>query len=222
MNPKEIAGTRAAHFVKAGMTLGLGTGSTVYFTLMELGRMVRDGLIIQGVATSDRTVDICEKEGIPLLDIHQVQKLDLYLDGADEVDPHYALIKGGGGALFREKRVASLAKERVIIVDESKIVPTLGTFPLPVEVVPFGWQHVFSQIQSIGGNPVVRMVGEQFYHTDNGNYILDCHFGAIPQPEALHHQLKAMIGLVETGLFFHMAERVVVGKSDGTVYVLPA
>lgn len=179
--------------------------------------MVRNGLDIQGVATSDRTVEICNREGIPLREVHEVQELDLYVDGADEVDPKFALIKGGGGALFREKRVASLARERVIIVDESKIVETLGQFPLPVEVVPFGWQHVFSQISGIHGQPQLRMEENNPYKTDNGNYILDCHFGSIPEPGALHQQLKSMIGVVETGLFIQMAEKVVIGKKDGTL-----
>lgn len=217
MNPKELAGTHAAHYAKSGMLLGLGTGSTVYFTLLELGRMVRDGLDITGVATSERTVDICKKEGIPLIDSDEITEIDIYLDGADEVDPRFALIKGGGGALFREKRVASLAKERIIIVDESKMVAVLGAFPLPVEVVPFGWKHAFREITSMQANPVLRMAGENPYITDNGNYILDCHLGEIPDPESLHTQLKSMIGVVETGLFVDMTERVVIGKKDGTI-----
>ena len=219
MNPKELAGRHAATFVKAGMKLGLGTGSTVYFTLLELGKMVRDGLEVQGVATSERTVEICEKEGIHLLEVQQVEDLDLYLDGADEVDPEFALIKGGGGALFREKRVASLARQRTIIVDESKMVQTLGKFPLPVEIVPFGWQHIFTQIQSILGKPTLRMDDQTPYLTDNGNYILDCHFERIPDPAALHQQLKSMIGVVETGLFIQMAERIVIGRLSGEVEI---
>lgn len=217
MNPKELAGIHAAHYAKSGMLLGLGTGSTVYFTLLELGKMVRDGLDITGVATSERTVEICKKEGIPLVEVHDIQSLDVCIDGADEVNPQFDLIKGGGGALFREKRIASLAKERIIIVDDSKMVQTLGAFPLPVEVVPFGWQHVFAEIQSIHGHPQLRMQEDSAYLTDNGNYILDCHFGDITEARTLDQTLKAMIGVVETGLFIQMTERVIVGKKDGTI-----
>lgn len=220
MNPKELAGTHAAHYAKPGMLLGLGTGSTVYFTLLELGRMVREGLEITGVATSERTVEICKQEGIPLVEVHEVDALDVCMDGADEVNPQFDLIKGGGGALFREKRIASLAKERIIIVDESKMVQTLGAFPLPVEVVPFGWQHAYAEIQSVQGNPQLRMQKDKAYLTDNGNYILDCHFGKIGEPQSLDQQLKAMIGVVETGLFIQMTERVIIGKKDGTIQEL--
>ncbi|GAB4410855.1 MAG: ribose 5-phosphate isomerase A [Bacteroidia bacterium] len=217
MNAKEAAGRAAAELVEAGMRVGLGTGSTAYFFLKALGERVARGLRIQGLPTSRQTETLAREWHIPLIAPDFGGRLDLVVDGADEFDPQLALIKGGGGALYREKLVASLTQRLVIVADAAKAVPVLGAFPLPVEVVPFGWELTRGRIAALGCKAQRREQQGQPFLTDNGNYILDCHFGQIPQPDDLHHRLKSMIGVVETGLFTNMAVQVIVGSDDGTV-----
>jgi ribose 5-phosphate isomerase A len=217
MDGKKLAGEKAAAYVENGMVVGLGTGSTVYWTIMKLGERVREGLQIQGVPTSRRTEELALELGIPLLDLAEVDEIDLTIDGADESDGDLNLIKGGGGALLREKLVASVSRRFIVVADESKWVASLGKFPLPVEVVPFGWELTSRQLGKLGCDPVLRMAGDEIYLTDNGNYIIDCHFGVIKDAKSLSETLNKWPGVVENGLFVNMAERIVLGFTNGSV-----
>jgi len=217
VNAKQLAGEKAAELVKDGMAVGLGTGSTVYYTIQRLGELVRDGLRIRGIPTSRRTEQQARDVGIPLITFADVAELDLTIDGADEVNPALDLIKGGGGALLREKLVAAASRCLVIVADSSKQVATLGRFPLPVEVVPFAWEVTTRRVAALGCTPTLRSVDGELYVSDNGNYILDCAFGSIPDPAGLHRTLKLLPGVVETGLFVGMANTVVIGGETGIV-----
>ncbi len=221
-DPKELAGRRAAEFVEDGMELGLGTGSTVHFALLRISERIRtEGLRVRGVPTSLDTERKAREWGIPLVELGAVESLDLALDGADEIDPQFRMIKGGGGALLREKVVASLARRVVIVVGENKVVPRLGTtFALPVEVVPFALPSVARAIAALGCAPKERQREGRSYRTDNGNAILDCSFArGVDDPELLERRLRAIPGIVESGLFLGLAQVLVVGKNDGTVEV---
>ncbi|KAF0816036.1 Ribose-5-phosphate isomerase A [Bacillus sp. ZZV12-4809] len=210
---KKAAGEKAAEFVKSGMTIGLGSGSTVYWFLKRLGELVNAGLTVKGVPSSLRTEGWAREFNIPLTDFSETQLLDLAIDGADEVDPDFNLTKGGGGSLLREKIVDANAKKLIIIVDESKLVKQLGKFPLPVEVVPFGWELTSKRIAELGAIPQLRVNDGEVFVSNNGNYILDCQFEEIPNPKELHKQLKHMTGVVETGLFIDMTDLVLVGST---------
>lgn len=213
---KRLAGEAAAKLVKDGMKVGLGTGSTIYFTIMRLiERVHEEGLRIQCIPTSESTRELAERGGIPMTSFASVDHLDLVLDGADEVDPQLNLIKGGGGALLREKLVALAGDSFIIVADASKQVEQLGEFPLPVEMVPFAYETTLRRMQAIGLSPQLRMQDNQPFITDNGNLIATCHCGRILDPAALHDQLKAITGVVETGLFVGMAESAIV--SDGRI-----
>lgn len=212
---KKLVGEEAANLVKDGMKVGLGSGSTVYWMVKRLGERVHEGLNITAIPTSNTTAKWADEFGVPLTDFSKVQQLDIAIDGADEVDENLQLIKGGGGALLREKVVAAAAKEFIVIVDESKLVTHLGAFPLAVEVTPFGWERTSATIEKLGGRPALRHKDEDVFITDNGNYILDCSFNEILEPEALQRDLKMLVGVVETGLFVGMADKVIVGKADG-------
>ena len=221
-DPKEAAGRRAAEFVEDGMTLGLGTGSTVHFALLRIAERVRsEKLRVRGVPTSLDTERKAREWGIPLVELGSVEALDLAIDGADEIDPRFRMIKGGGGALLREKVVASLARRVVIVVGENKTVARLGTtFALPVEVVPFALSSVARAIAALGCVPGERQREGRAYRTDNGNAILDCSFArGIEDPEQLERGLRTIPGVVESGLFIGLAHVLVVGKDDGTVDV---
>lgn len=215
-NPNKVAvGEKAAEFVKDGMVIGLGSGSTFYWTLKKLGEMVEGGLKIKGIPSSKRTEGWAKEMNVPLTDFSEVETLDLAIDGADEIDPNFQLTKGGGGSLVREKIVDMNAKKLIIIADESKLVPELGKFPLPVEVLPFGWEVTARRIAELGAKPVLRERDGSVFVSNNGNYILDCDFGSIPDPEGLHQQLKALVGVVETGLFINMVDTVIVSGANG-------
>ncbi len=215
---KQQAGERAAELVTDGMKVGLGTGSTVHYTLLALGRRVKEeGLDIVGVPTSVRTERTSLEVGIPLGDLDELGRLDITIDGADEVDPHLNLIKGLGGALVREKIVAAHTRELVIIVDSSKMVEVLGTrSPLPVEVFKMGHKRLHSALADLGCAPALRMDddGSPFV-SDNGNYIYDCRFERIPRPHDLEMEINNVIGVVQNGLFLDMATRVVVASTSG-------
>ncbi len=211
---KQRAGEAAIQYVQAGMTLGLGTGSTAYYAIRELGRQVREGLTIQAIPTSEQTRQLAEIEKIPLIDFSESLKIDLTIDGADEIDPQLNMIKGGGGALLREKIIASASAEMIVVADASKAVPCLGNFPLPVEVTPFGWQTVVPQIEALGAEIVLREKNGAVWVTDNHLYILDCRFGEIKDPLVLETKLKAIPGVVITGLFIGLATRVIIGQGD--------
>lgn len=211
---KKMVGEEAAGYIKDGMKVGLGSGSTMYYLMKELGERVKQGLQVTGIPTSNKTAEWAREFGVPLTNFTEVQELDLAIDGADEVDADLHLIKGGGGALLREKIVADAAKELLIIVDESKIVQHLGAFPLPVEVVPFGWEVTAAKVTGLGCELKRREVDGQAYKTDNGNYILDCDFKEIQNPEKLQQDLISLVGVVETGLFINMTTKVLVGKEE--------
>jgi ribose 5-phosphate isomerase A len=219
MTAKQAAGEKATEWVQDGMKVGLGTGSTAYYMIKKLGEMVREGLNIVGIPTSVQTEELARAEGIPLQTFAQTQHLDLTIDGADEFTENLNLINGGGGALYREKLVASISDQLVIIADPSKLCTYLGAYPLPVEVVPFGWEITSRRIQALGATLERRKKNDAFFLTDNGNYILDCHFGSIQDPEALNDQLRRLIGVVETGLFVGMTTCVIMGNPDGSTRV---
>ena len=212
---KKMAGEKAAEYIKDGMVVGLGTGSTVKYTILKIGEMVRDGLDIIGIPTSKRTEELAKSLGIKLGSLNEYPEIDLTIDGADEVDTHLNLIKGGGGALLREKIVAYYSKYLVIVVDESKLSEYLGSFPLPVEIVPYAHRRTAATLKEFGCMPELRMVNNRVYITDNGNYIVDCKFGRIGDPENLEKGIDSVPGVVESGLFVNLAKEVVVGTKKG-------
>ncbi|PFX61491.1 ribose 5-phosphate isomerase A [Bacillus wiedmannii] len=216
MNLKQLAGEYAANFVKDGMKVGLGTGSTVYWTIQKLGERVKEGLSFQAVPTSKETEVLAKQLNISLISLNDVQSLDLTIDGADEIDANLQLIKGGGGALLREKIVATSSKELIIIADESKLVTHLGTFPLPIEIIPFSWKQTERKIQSLGCQTTLRLKNNETFITDNNNMIIDCIFPHnITNPTNLHTQLKMITGVVETGLFVNMTSKAIIGTKNG-------
>ncbi|WP_242213300.1 ribose 5-phosphate isomerase A [Bacillus cereus group sp. BfR-BA-01383] len=216
MNLKQLAGEYAADFVQDNMKIGLGTGSTVYWMIQRLGKLVQEGLSIQAVPTSKETEVLAQQLNIPLISLNDIQTLDLTIDGADEIDSNLQLIKGGGGALLREKIVASSSKELIIIADESKIVTHLGAFPLPVEITPFSWKQTENKIQSLGCQTTLRLKNNETFITDNNNIIIDCVFpNHISNPANLHDQLKMITGVVETGLFIDMTSKAIIGTENG-------
>jgi ribose 5-phosphate isomerase A len=211
---KELAAEAAVAQVQDGMVVGLGTGSTAAFALKALGRRIGQGLKIRAVPSSRWAENMGRDVGIPLLTFADVNRLDVTIDGTDEFDAGLALIKGGGGALFREKIVAAASERLWIIADASKRVPVLGKFPLPVEVNPFGWQVVARRIGELGAQVTLRQSGGKPFVSDNQGYILDCAFGAIPDPGGLEAKLRRIVGVMETGLFVGMAETVFVADGE--------
>ncbi|MFC4801536.1 ribose-5-phosphate isomerase RpiA [Neobacillus sp. GCM10023253] len=209
MNEKKIVGELAADFIEDGMVVGLGTGSTVYFTIMKLGALVEAGLSIQGIPTSVQTAELAKKLHIPLANMDEVKKIDIAIDGADEVDAHLNLIKGGGGALVREKIVAKAAEKFIVVADPSKMVKTLVAFPLPVEVVPFGAMQTENYIRELQGETKLRLTNGKPFQTDNGNFIIDCSFPSISKPQELECILNNIPGVVDNGLFVGMADMVI-------------
>jgi ribose 5-phosphate isomerase A len=215
---KQKLGIYAADFIKHGMLIGLGTGSTVYYLLKELGKRGQQGLEFTAVCTSLQTQNILKEEGINYVSLDDVERLQLAIDGADEVDVNGNLIKGGGGALLQEKIVEAASDELIIIVDEKKDVPTLGAFPLPVEVITFGWKQVQQKIESKYNIPVkLREKEGKIFITDHRHHILDCYFNSIPNPYQLNTALHLIPGVVETGLFVGMATKIITGFSNGNI-----
>ena len=212
---KQRAAAAAAELITDGMILGLGTGTTASYLVQILGERVRQGLRIQGVPTSEATRQLAVAEGVPLTTLEEQPVLDLCLDGADEVDPELNLIKGGGGALLREKIVASAARQRIIMVDVCKCVDCLGAFPVAVEVIPFGWEVTRRQLEQFGGVPTLRQREGKPFVTDQGHYIIDCALSQIEDTPRLNHQLNQLPGVVENGLFVDMTERLIIGSPDG-------
>lgn len=216
---KEAAGFAAAHHVQSGMLVGLGTGSTVAFFLQALGRRCREDLQITAVPSSRQTQMIAEREGIPLIASQDVAFLDLTVDGADEIDDQHQMIKGGGGALLREKILASSSREVIIIVDQAKRVPRLGQHPLPVEIAAFGATATVTKLERLGYQAVLRRdaSGECFI-SDNGNWIVDLDIAQQNQdPRAMDRSMRSVTGVLETGFFFDMVTRLIVGYEDGHV-----
>ncbi|MFS9095930.1 ribose-5-phosphate isomerase RpiA [Streptococcus australis] len=216
VNLKEQVGIKAAEFVTDGMIVGLGTGSTAYYFVAELGRRIKEeGLQITAVTTSSVTYEQAEGLGIPLKAIDDVEVVDLTVDGADEVDSALNGIKGGGGALLMEKIVATNSKDCIWIVDESKQVETLGAFKLPVEVVQYGAENLFRHFEKKGYSPAYREKDGQRFVTDQGNFIIDLDLKVIPDTEALAEELDRTVGVVDHGLFLGMVSKVIVGTPEG-------
>ena len=217
MDAKQRAGFKAAEFVEDGMSVGLGTGSTARWVVERLGERVRAGLRVRCVPTSRRTEEQARGLDIPLVTLGEVPELDIAIDGADEIGPGLALVKGGGGALLREKLVARAARRFVVVADASKRVGALGRFPLPVEVVQFAWETTARRVAAVVGvEPELRLSdGGPPYVTDNGNFILDCRCGSIPEPAETERALKSLTGVVESGLFVGMADLAVVADEEG-------
>jgi ribose 5-phosphate isomerase A len=212
---KEAAARASMRFVQDGQIVGLGTGSTAAYAVRFLGERVRAGLKIRGIPTSVHTKELATSLGIPLTTLEEFQQIDVTIDGADEVDPKLNLIKGGGGALLREKIIASATKQLVIIGDSGKKVAMLGKFPLPVEIILFAQPLLAKRIAALGAAVKLRAdaSGSPFI-TDEGHHILDCEFGQIPDPPSLACQLEAMPGVVEHGMFIAMAGVVLIAKGD--------
>ncbi len=224
---KFVAAKRATDYVESGMRVGLGTGSTAAWLVRCLGEMVlQDGLKIKGVPTSTRTAELAREVGIEVISLDEAKWLDVTIDGADEFDGDLNLIKGGGGALLQEKIVATASDRMVVIADVGKEVEALGAFPLPIEVIPFGWQTTQALVEEtlismdvLGRNSTLRMNGEVPFITDEGNHILDLHLNRIGNPRQLALVLNQMPGVVENGLFIDICDCVVIGYGDGRVDV---
>jgi ribose 5-phosphate isomerase A len=215
---KEAAARASLRFVKDGQIVGLGTGSTAAYFIRLLAEQVKNGLRIRGIPSSDRSREMAASLGIPLTTLDEFQEIDVTVDGADEVDPQLRLIKGGGGALLREKIVASATKELVIVADATKRVPVLGRFPLPVEVIKFAQAVVVKKIEALGADVRLRRNADgKPFLTDENNHILDCRFGQIPDADWLARQLSDMPGVVEHGLFIGMASVVLVANGSEIV-----
>ena len=221
---KRAAGAAAIDlYVQPGMKLGLGSGTTSHWMVRTLGERVRAGLDVVGVPTSTGTAELARQVGVPLADLNDLGELDLTLDGADEIDRQLRMIKGGGACLLWEKIVAAASRRMIALVDDQKVVATLGVFPLPVEVLRFGWKSTERLIgrclseQGLAGRRITLRGGEANpLLTDSGNVILDCHLEAIPDPEALEIALDRIPGVIENGLFCSLAQAMVIGYPDGT------
>ncbi|MGE8078163.1 ribose-5-phosphate isomerase RpiA [Peribacillus loiseleuriae] len=219
MIEKKIVGEKAVEFVKDGMTVGLGTGSTVYYTIIKLGQLMKEGLTIKGVPTSVETEKLANECGIPLANIKEIDQIDVAIDGADEVDSQLNLMKGGGGALLREKIIARAAKKFIVVADPAKIVNHLGAFPLPIEVVPFGVEMTNEQIRLLGAETKIRYSNGNPYQSDNGNYIIDAKFPNISNPVTLEQKLNMIPGVVENGLFNQMADAVITLNAEKSIVI---
>jgi len=220
---KEKAGAHAAGFVLNGMTVGMGTGSTANHFIAALAARMKKGLQINAVPTSGRTRKLATQLGIPIVEFDEAETIHIAVDGADEISHGLQLIKGGGGAMLQEKMIAHTARRFIVIGDESKMVARLGKFPLPVEVVPYGWKQVQRKIEALGcGLVQLRVRNEKTFLTDHEHFILDCHFEGIPNPEELNSKLKSIPSVVETGLFLDLAKSAVICYADGTIKELTA
>jgi ribose 5-phosphate isomerase A len=214
---KQVAAREAVKYLENNQVVGLGTGSSAYYAIVEIGEMVKNGFEIKGIPTSVKTKTLAESLHIPLMDIHSVHSIDVTIDGADEFTERLELIKGGGGALLREKIVASMTKQMIIITDSSKKVDRLGRFRLPVEVIPFASEYVMKKLNDLKGTGHIRQNEDKPFLTDQGNFIIDADFGLIPDPADLAEKLNDIVGLVEHGLFIHLASMVIMGKGDSAI-----
>ena len=214
MNEKKIAADKSIEFIKNGMTLGLGSGSTVYFLVNKLAEFIKEGLKVKCVSTSKQTTELAVSLGIKIYSLDQIDRIDLTIDGADEVDEKLNGIKGGGGALLFEKIVASASKEVIWIIDSSKVVKKLGKFPLPVEVVPYGYNFLLNKFNALDFNPKLRVSEKDFYKTDSGNYIIDLNLNEIKDSVKLEKEIKLLPGVVEVGLFNNIADMVIIGREN--------
>ncbi|TLP80299.1 ribose-5-phosphate isomerase RpiA [Maribacter sp. ACAM166] len=218
VNEKKVAALEAVKYIKSGMTIGLGTGSTVFFLIEAIGKMVLKGLKIKTVATSVETEKLAKSLGITVITLAEAKRLNITIDGADEVDDHFQLIKGGGGALLREKIVAHNTDFNIIIADSSKRVSQLGQFKLPLETIPFATQLILKELQEMGFRPVQRKKGNDDYKTDEKNDIIDVDiWGVDIKLTELEHMLKNIPGIVETGLFLTSTDLVIIGKGEQAI-----
>jgi len=215
MEEKKIAGIKAAEYIEDNMVLGLGTGSTAYYMIEKVGELVNKGFKIKAVATSQNTKNLANKFKIPLVSIDEVERIDLAIDGVDEIDGQFNAIKGGGGALFREKMVTNIADNVIWIMDSSKMVDSIGTFPLPIEILPYGHSHILKKLKLLSLNPVLRIQDNMPFVTDNHNYIVDLHVGKSFDIEYVSEKLKCITGVLETGLFLNTCNRIIIGTSNG-------
>jgi ribose 5-phosphate isomerase A len=215
---KRAAGEYAAKLIQPGFITGIGTGSTVFYFIQALAKRVREGLEIKAVVTSRQSGLLAEQLGIVAADLNDVGEIDMTIDGADETDAQLQLIKGGGGALLQEKMVAAASRQLVIIADSTKMVDQLGRFPLPVEVIPYGWKQTKRHIANLFSIKIVFRTKEQApFITDHGHYILDCYFEKIENAALISQQLNNIPGVVENGLFINMAAAAMVCYPDGTI-----
>lgn len=213
---KRSAGEKSVDFIKDGMTVGLGTGSTVYWLIQKLGKRVSEGLKVKCIPTSIHTERLAMNLEIPIVTFNEIDKIDIAIDGADEVDKDLNVIKGGGGALVREKIIAEFADQFIVIVDQKKLSEQLGKHFLPVEVTPFGWQATAKYIANLGCQVKLREEDEKIFVSDNDNYILDCYFEKIEDAAKLNEKIKMITGVVDTGLFIDMVDLCIVGKGSDT------
>lgn len=218
-NAEKLAAALAAvKYVKDGDVVGLGTGSTATLAIEELGKRVRAGLKITAAASSIKTAELAKSYGIKMLDLGSLTSIDISIDGADEFTESLNLIKGGGGALFREKIIATLSKNAIVVTDTSKKVKKLGAFTVPVEVIPLAYQYVFNQINKLGGRGILRKINSETFITDNGNYIIDADFGLIDDPAKLNFSLNQINGILTSGLFVGLTSKVIM--SDGNEIIV--
>ncbi|MEH6680939.1 MAG: ribose-5-phosphate isomerase RpiA [Sediminicola sp.] len=213
---KELAALAALKWIKEGMTVGLGSGSTAAYMIKALGEEVAQGLSVQGVASSDRTGELARLAGIPLIPLEDTHGIDVNIDGADEFDPYMQLIKGGGGALLREKIIADHSKLNIVIADSGKEVKRLGKFRLPIETVPFATRQIYLRLQKQGLDPELRKEAGEVYITDENNYILDCDISQVTNLTELERMLIGTPGIVETGLFLESTDIIILGKGETT------
>ncbi len=211
---KQAAARASIDYIEEGMVIGLGTGSTAAFAIRELGTLVADGLEILAIPTSLQTENLARKYHIPIITLDAAERIDLTIDGADEFDPYMQLIKGGGGALLREKIIAYHTEINLIIADSSKQVARLGAFPLPLETIPFATSQIRDTLQDAGLKPELRLVDGEPFLTDEGNYILDIQIGHVSNLGLLEDELLHIPGIVETGLFLSTTDIILVGKGD--------
>ncbi|PWJ58467.1 ribose 5-phosphate isomerase A [Dyadobacter jejuensis] len=214
---KELAAKAAVQFITNHQIVGLGTGSTAYYAIMEIGRLVRNGMNIKAIPTSKHTQRLAMEQGIPLVEIAALSAIDLTIDGADEFTAEGLLIKGGGGALLHEKIIASLSKTNIIIADSSKRVDKLGQFRVPIEVIPMACGMVLNKLRALAGRGTLRQTNGTTFCTDEGNYILDVDFGLIDDPCALAQELDGLVGVVEHGLFLNTTTTILMGQGDSVL-----
>ena len=219
MNLKEVVGKEAVNYVKDGMIVGLGTGSTVFYFVHALAEKVKEGLNIEMVSTSIQTVELAKSLGLVIKELEEIDHIDLAVDGVDEIDKNFNAIKGGGAALFREKIVADIAEKIIWIFDESKDVEKLGNFNLPVEILPFGYSHTIRKMEKLGLNPVLRLKDGKTLVTDNYNYIVDLHLGYGLDIDEVKNKLADIVGVVEHGLFLNMCDLCILGTPKGAVVI---
>lgn len=216
-NKKKAAAEASLKYIENGMTIGLGSGSTVYYLLEGLSEMVKKGLHVTGVPTSVKTEKWAKKFGIPLTEIKEDTQIDIAIDGADYVDRDYNLLKGGGGSLVREKLVDAIAEKFIVIVDDSKMVNQFKDTSLPVEILPFAWKKTSQRIKRLGYQAELRQNNDEIFISDNGNFILDCRFELMENPLNSHRLLKQQLGVIETGLFINMADLIIISGTEKVV-----